>query len=276
MEWNVILGLSVISALVSTTGTLIALFLKEQVFARSFEDWKATRSLEVVYRKYKDPILFSAIELFNTLKQILEDKDYPPDFLKSKYLASGNETPNRTSAIDVHYNKYKLQSSVYRLCTLLGWIELYRQDIVFLKNDKKTVDRNFEKAISAISNDLANGELNKADDWDKWRDALIYREEQRAIGESMITVGANGRIVLGYAEFSHLFNTDSSTGKSRWIDGAIQFFVDQKPSKDVRHNRLKRLIVHVVNLIEILDEPQLTEKHREIRAKYESVVNDAA
>ena len=31
---------------------------------------------------------------------------------------------------------------------------------------------------------LADGEINTARDWRKWRDTLVFREELRAIGES--------------------------------------------------------------------------------------------
>lgn len=269
-----ILGLTVIGALVTTTGTLIALFLKEWFFARSLEDWKMARLLEAIYRKYKDPILLSAIELCHRLDEIC--REHPADFLKSQYLRCEPKPPSRTSAVDPYFNNYKLQSSVYRLCAFLGWLELFRQDIVFLKDNKKTIGRSVEEAVSAIRSDLADGQHNVADDWHEWCDVLIFREEQRAIGESMITAGANGRVILGYGEFSQIFNADPPTWKSRWIDVATHFFIDQEPDKDFRHTRLKRLIVHLVDLIEALDASRITERHKRARSKYQDVLSNAA
>jgi hypothetical protein len=46
-----ILGLSVLAALVSTVGNLLATWLRDFLFVRSFERWKESRTLLSVYRK---------------------------------------------------------------------------------------------------------------------------------------------------------------------------------------------------------------------------------
>ncbi|HKQ08225.1 MAG TPA: hypothetical protein VJ464_24075 [Blastocatellia bacterium] len=268
------LGLTVVGALVTTTGTLIALFLKEWFFARSFEDWKSKRSLETFYRKYKDPILLAAMELSNRLEEIC--KDYPTNFLKSELLKDKPQLPARSSAVDPYYNRYKFQSSAYRLCAFLGWIELFRQDVVFLYDGRNTINQRVEDAIRGIRGDLADGHLNNAPDWDKWCDALIFREEQRAIGEPMISTGTNGRVVLGYGEFSQFFAASPSVGKSQWIQIATRFLADLQLGKDFRLIRMKRLIVHLVDLIDPLDHSRLSERHKKVRLKYKNVLSDNA
>lgn len=128
MDWSKLLGLTVIGALVTTTGTLLGLFLKEVFLARSFEQWKAKQSLAQVSRKSQEPIALSAIELCTRFTRICH-KD-PPDFLQSSLLNTIPEGPTLNSAADPHYRRYTLISTVYRLCAFLGWVELYRQDDV--------------------------------------------------------------------------------------------------------------------------------------------------
>jgi len=84
MDWGHILGLTVVAALVTTTGTLLGLILKEVFLARSFERWKSRRSLLQVSRKYRDPIVLAALELCNRLDRIC--REYPPDYLDASLL----------------------------------------------------------------------------------------------------------------------------------------------------------------------------------------------
>jgi hypothetical protein len=56
-----ILSFSVIGALVTTVGALVAMVLKERFFARSFEEWKSSQALNAVHQKYRDPIVLSAL-----------------------------------------------------------------------------------------------------------------------------------------------------------------------------------------------------------------------
>src|SRR5215475_7557228 len=197
-NWNQIFGLSVVGAIVTTTGTLIGLFLKEVFFARSLERWKAKQTLEQISQKYREPIALTALELCNRLTQICED--YPPNFLDSDLLNTSAERPTLNSAADLYFRRYRLISTVYRLCAFLSWIELYRQDMTYLDAGNNKNKRRVDQAIFAVRSDLADGQLNTAQDWADWHDALLFREEQRAIGESMITAVGNARNVIGYAQ----------------------------------------------------------------------------
>jgi hypothetical protein len=198
VDWPQILGFTVVGALVTTAGTLVGLFVKEVLLARSFERWKMKQALAEVSRKYREPIALSAIELCNRLTFICDE--YPPDFLDSSLLASTPEGPAVNSAADPRFKKYRLVSTVYRLCAFFGWVELYRQDTTYLDSDDGSGGGRVDRAIYAVRSDLADGQLNKARDWEEWHDVLVFREEQRAIGESMIVTIWGARTVVGYAE----------------------------------------------------------------------------
>lgn len=268
MTWTTLLGLSVIGALVTTVGTLIGLVLKERFLVRSFEAWKAQQAYQLILRKYRDPVVLAALELCNRLEEIC--LEYPPSFLTTTVLESSPQPSNRTAVQDDYYWRYKLLSTVYRLCAFLGWLELFRQDVVFLDSGHHDRNAAADAAVGQIRADLADGHLNEAKDWEKWHDLLLFREEQRAIGERMIAQGSSGRVVLGYAEFSDAFD-DSASERHRWLRIACKFFVDLEASRDFRETRLRRLLIHLVDLVEALDPARLRPHHLESRDRFRGV-----
>jgi len=243
-----LLALTVLAAVVTTAGNLLATFLKEFFFARSFEEWKERRTLMSVYRKYRDPIVLAGKELESRLSQICQD--YPPDYLRSEVLDATPLELESNSSEDPHYKRYRLLSTVYRLCAFLGWLELYRQDLTFLDTGRQSENRRLEEAIARLKGDLADGQLNQADDWQEWRDRLIFREEQRAIGEVMITNG--NRVVVGYGTFCMLF-AKATSDESLWsLRVASNFFLNLEHAKDFRRNRLEMMRRDLGTIIEVL------------------------
>jgi hypothetical protein len=234
-----LLGLSVVAALVTTAGSLFALVLKEYFFARSFERWKERRTLLSVYRKYRDPIILAGEELVNRVDHICDT--YPTNYLRSDLVGKQPAFLKANSDDDPYFQKYRLVSTTYRLCAFLGWLELYRQDVTFLDTGRRRANRSLEKALNRVRSDLADGHLNEAEDWFKWRDRLIFREEQRAIGDGMITSGAGSRLVMGYREFSILFKEAAAMDSLWWLRVARNFLLDLETSWDFRRERLRRM-----------------------------------
>ncbi len=56
MKLSEILAASVVAACVTTSGSLLALYLKEILAVRAFERWKARQTLVSIYRRYRLPI----------------------------------------------------------------------------------------------------------------------------------------------------------------------------------------------------------------------------
>jgi hypothetical protein len=173
------LGLTVIGSAVSTVGALLGILLKEYFFSRSFERWKQRQSLELLYQKYRDPLMLSARELASRTLEIVND--YPTVFLQASVLASHPKRQVKNSDEDRYFQRYKLLSTVYRFCAFLGWLELYRQEITYLHSRNNRHSRELERAIELVRADLADGQLNNAEDWDAWRDTLVFREELRGM-----------------------------------------------------------------------------------------------
>jgi hypothetical protein len=137
------------------------------------------------------------------------------------------------------------------MCALLGWLELYRQDVTFLNTDEKEVSRILEDALENIRNDLADGRLNKASDFQKWNDRLIFREEQRAIGEAMIT-DTSPRTVMGYGAFRALFERSRADDELWWMRVVLNFLSDMADMKDFRRDRFKLMREHLERAIDLL------------------------
>lgn len=246
-----LLSLSVLAAIITIFGNLVATFLKEFILTRSFENWKEQRTLQAVYRKYKDPIILSAIELMFRLDEICEE---PTLFLRSELIEQKPKQIETLTVDDPYYQRYKLISSIYRLCAFLGWLELYRQDITFLDSGISRSNRKLEKCIENIRSELADGQLNK---FNMKKDQLIFREEQRAIGEAMISENNHNRFVMGYGNFCMLFEK-SSHEEFGWLRIVQNFLLDiQDLEEDFRIVRLRGLKSHLYDLIVLLDSSRI-------------------
>lgn len=259
-----IMGLTVIAALVGVVGSWFGVILKDFFFTRAFERWKTKQTLQRVYVRFTDPIFLSASDLCNRLKEICER--HPAPYLSSKYLRVDSERMETNTANDPYFQRYKLLSSVYRFCSFLGWLELFRQEIVFLDSGRSLKNRRLENKLNAIRSDLADGQLNTAKDWILWHDRLIFREEQRAIGEKMIVRINNTVSVMGYAEFCEKLVKPSVDNQDQWIRIALSFIADPSDEdKDFHLIRLNRLIIHLVELMMVLDRKRVRRDQREWR-----------
>jgi hypothetical protein len=136
LELKDLLGLAVLAALVTTAGNLLATVLKDFFLSRSFERWKERLTRNAVYRKYRDPIVLAAQELESRLSHICES--YPPDYLRAEVLDAAVPEVGINSSDDPYYKRYRLLSTVYRLCAFLGWLELYRQEPAFRECARST------------------------------------------------------------------------------------------------------------------------------------------
>lgn len=234
-----LLGLSVIGALVTTAGSLLALVLREYFFVRSFERWKERRALLSIYRKYRDPMILAGNELERRIEDICSN--YPTNYLRSDLIDAHPQQLEANSDQDPYFQKHRLVSTAYRLCSYLGWLELYRQDVTFLDTGSRRANRRLEEVVERVRSDMADGQMNKAADWFQWHDRLIFREELRAIGEGMIVNRDGSREVIGYGAFRPLFDKASADADLWWIRSTRNFLLDLKISKDFRRERLQRM-----------------------------------
>jgi hypothetical protein len=84
----------------------------------------------------------------------------------------------------------------------------------------------------------------------------------------MITESCGIKIVMGFAEFCALFPSDEDTSRGRWIKVASSLFLDPKANRDFRLIRMRRLVAHLVDLVELLAPSRLRDDLRSARSKY--------
>jgi hypothetical protein len=182
-------------------------------------------------------------------------------FLTATVLDSRPSGQRQNSTDDPYFRRYKLLSTLYRFCAFLGWLELYRHEITYLHTGSSHRSRELQEAIELIREDFADGQLSTAEDWQTWRDGLVFREELRAIGESMIESNNTPRTVMGYGRFVELFDSLDSSPMQRWAQVLLNFLLDLGvEQRDFRRVRLQRLVVHLVDVLILLDKDSV-EKH---------------
>ncbi len=220
-------------------GSIIGIFLKDFIITNYFIKKKEKNELIAVYKKYRIPIRKAAVELHTRFNEVIEK--YPPIYLKSNVLKIKQESIKTNTIADEHFQKYKLVSSIYRLYAFLGWIELYRQEIILLDCGSEKRNCVINKSIDNIISWLADGQLNINNDWENWDDYLIFREECRAIGEMMI-INNNGRKeIIGYMKFVEFFENSIINNDNQWIGKGINLLIDLKIKKDFRKNRIENI-----------------------------------
>jgi hypothetical protein len=270
LNWHDVLDFSVLAAVITTFGSLAATVLKEFFLARSIERWRAKQQLRDVYLKLRDPLILATIDLVHRIIEITFES--PVNFLELSLLDTNPPKMSINSAHDFYYRRYKFISTLYRLCAWFGWAELYRQQVAFLDSGQQKTNADFEEHMQRIRSSFADGNLNAAEDWFQWVDYLIFREEQRAIGEVLIDTPKP--FVVGYGVFNDRFVSDSSTQSNRWIRIALQFLANLKSvpedgQRDFRKARCLLLIKHGVSLIECLNRKRLTNYLRQSRERAE-------
>ena len=260
------LGLTVLGAVVSTVGSLFGIVLKDYFFTRSLERWRQRQTLELVYRRFRDPLVLAARELAWRTLEILDH--FPTVYLREEVLVSRPTKQIENSIEDPYFQRYKLVSTAYRLSAFLGWIELYRQEITFLHSGNTTHARALDSAVGRLQIDLADGQINSAEDWQDWRDVLLFREELRAIGESLIENRGSMRTVMSYGRYCEQLESESATLVKRWSTVVMNFYLDLEANgKDFRRVRFQRMLVHLVELMQLLDESSIEAYLKEARAK---------
>jgi hypothetical protein len=145
-----------------------------------------------------------------------------------------------------------LVSTLYRFCAFWGWVELYRRDVLRLSETAANERCELESHLRDLRAALADGQLNQAQDLDAWTDRLIFREEQRCIGEQMVAGAKNGSPIMGYAEFAELVRRSE---RPKWLQVVLNFFlVPGRATKDFRAERMRRMIVELYFVALYLDQ----------------------
>ncbi|MGO9292958.1 MAG: hypothetical protein ACLP52_03575 [Streptosporangiaceae bacterium] len=178
---------------------------------------QARRDARKDLESYREPLLAAAYELQARLYNILK-----LGFV-DKYI-SGNIAGKRNSAIE---------STLYVFAQYFGWREIIRREVQYLRFGKNQRTREIGRLLQDI------GETFLADQFGP--QFMIWRLEQRGLGERMI-VSADGRLTcLGYASF-----IDQRASMQEWLQPIEHDFEHLQDGGRERLMRLQHLLLEMV------------------------------
>jgi len=126
----------IISSIISAIIALAVVFIN-----RFFENRKIINEKHDTIKRYANPIIFASEQLAWRLKEILE--------FKGVYLLP--EAPQN------RYFKYKFDSTVYRLCSLFGWLQAAKKEQSYLEGLKLKQHSEIQHSIIDFQKKLADG-----------------------------------------------------------------------------------------------------------------------
>ena len=177
---------------------------------------------EEVLAKYREPLLLAAFELQSRCYSILR---------KNLLRISGNER-SRT---------YFIENTLYVFAQYFSWTEIIRREVQFLNLGEIEATRELSNLQENIREIILSSRYGRV--------FRVFRGEQRAIGELMISKQSNGDTCIGYAAFFEM-----KEERFRYWFEHLQWSIEEM-AKDLSsdNGRLIELQHALVDLIEYLD-----------------------
>lgn len=178
-----------------------------------------------ILETYREPLLAAAYELQARLHNILCN-----NFVES-YVVGAKAPDKRDAAV---------HSTLYVFAQFFGWREIIRRRVQFLRfaRDEQT------REIGGLLRDI--GETFLTDGYGP--QFMIWRVEQRGLGERMIAPDGNGASCIGYAAF-----IEARPDMAQWLDPLER---DLSEIGEDGRRRLTKLQHLLLDLVRHLDENQ--------------------
>jgi hypothetical protein len=219
---------AIVVAVIALVGALVSAGLSVYGQLRAVR-LQAKREAEVVLAKYREPLILAAYDLQSRLFNILRQ-----GFLTKYYV--GDRDGSR---------EYALENTLYLVGQYFGWTEIMRREIQFLQFEEIDETRAVSRTQQRVRSIFASDEPVLG------TPLMIFRGEQSAIGERMITVEDGQRFCIGYATF---VERRATAEFSRWFTRLARD-VDQIATGP--NPRLRELQHALVDLVTTLDPQQV-------------------
>lgn len=209
------------------TAVIIALIaLAGSVFSTiattfGFSAIQARRDSQKLLVAYREPLLAASYELQARLYNILQ-----MGFV-AKYVA--DEAKGRRDAAIV--------STLYVFAQFFAWRELIRRDVHYIKFVRNRQTREFAMLLNQISDTFLSDEYGAQ--------FMIWRVEQRGLGERMLASSDKGLKCLGYASF-----TDNIDTMAEWLSPIEDALCDIGAGGQRRLTRIQHLLVELVQRLD--------------------------
>ena len=250
------------AVVVPLVAALIAGFFTWIATARQYrrEDRdKATQAL----RRYRDPLLRASFDLQSRLYNLVAR-----GFL-SRYWVNGSD----------EQRGYAHWSTLWLFGQYLGWVEILRREVQYLDLGSKAKNRRLQRQLNEVSAAIASDATGQNDL------LIIYRSDQRAIGESMVVYRSeqpgNGIDCMGYSEFRDAYasprdlepdarNSDVRGEMIRsWAERFAQDLdlLAEKTEAGALPTRVVNIQRRLIDLLDLLDPDRLRYPHLDYRGR---------
>jgi hypothetical protein len=209
---------AVIIALIALAGSVVSTILT--VFGAPA--LKARHDAKKELDAYREPLLDASYELQARLYNILRLS------FTEKYIINEN-AGMQDSAIE---------STLYVFAQFFGWIEIIRQEVHYLRFSKDQQTREIGRLLRDISETFLSDQYGLQ--------FMIWRVEQRGLGERMITASHGKMSCLGYASF-----IEQRATMKAWLEPFENYLAQLD---DGGRQRLTELQHELLNLVKQLDE----------------------
>jgi hypothetical protein len=208
---------AVVIALIALAGSIFSTLAS--VFGAPV--FQARREAQAVLARHREPLLAAAYELQSRLHNILCNR-----FVENYVLAT------RAGKQDA-----ALESTLYVFAQFFGWREIIRREIQFLRfpEDQET------REVSRILRDI--GETFLTDRYG--RQFMIWRVEQRGLGERMIVYTNGTPTCMGYATF-----VDEQGMMKEWLEPLERDLRDIGQDGSERLKKLQHLLLELVQRLD--------------------------
>ena len=182
---------------------------------------QARREARTVLERHRDPLLAAAYELQARLHNILCNR------FTEEYVL-GNKAGKQEAA---------LESTLYVFAQFFGWREIIRREIQFLRFLKDDETREVAQLLRDI------GETFLTDDYG--HQFMIWRVEQRGLGERMIVVSDGTPACMGYATF-----VEQRATMKEWLEPLERDFREIGEGGRTRLTKLQHLLLELVDRLD--------------------------
>jgi hypothetical protein len=176
---------------------------------------------EQVLSRYRQPLTSAAYDLQSRLRNILAN-NFVGNYAKG-------ESERQLDAI---------HSTLFRLAQYFAWTEILRQEIQFLdlREPEKT------RSVSELQRGIARAFAS--DDYGK--EFMLWIDEQRGIGEMMISRAEGHTRSLGYATFSRNYESEAS----RWLQRFEKDLTSDRAPQSQRLEEIQHLLCQLIRKLD--------------------------
>jgi hypothetical protein len=184
---------------------------------------------ERLVRRYTEPVVYAADQLVSRVDNMLNTQ-----FLR-QYGATRRE--------------HVVHSTTFAVAELLGWMELLRQDQQFVGLGEEDSTRRLNEALARIGFTFSTNTITGPDG--RAAPLMLWRQDQRAIGEVMIDWHEGSGRCLGFARFVERLEDDA--GFRRWFDRLLADVEATVDDHEPARPRLTALRDAAKGLLDLLD-----------------------